>query len=113
MDEITRARYEVRANILKALGHPSRLFIVDQLAQGEHCVNELTELVGCDQSTISKHLSILKSVGLVRDVKKGNLVYYSLATICVTNFFSCVETVLQESAQRKLGHGKILNEGSK
>jgi ArsR family transcriptional regulator len=103
MDEIVRARYVARANILKALGHPSRLFIVDELAKGERCVHELTELVGSDQSTVSKHLSILKSAGLVRDVKRGNLVYYSLATICVTNFFSCVESVLQENAQAKIG----------
>ncbi len=103
MDEATKARYAARANILKALGHPSRLFIIDKLAQGERCVNELTAMVGSDQSTVSKHLSILKSVGLVRDEKRGNLVYYSLATVCVTNFFSCVETVLQEDAQAKIG----------
>src|SRR3972149_5662415 len=102
MNDLTKARYLARAEILKALGHPSRLHMIDELAKGERCVCELTEMIGSDQSTISKHLSILKSVGLVRDEKRGNSVYYSLACPCVPNFFSCVESVLKESTETRL-----------
>lgn len=95
-----RAKYEARAGVIKALAHPTRLFIVDQLSQGEHCVCELTEMIGADVSTVSKHLSVLKSAGIVEDDKRGLQVWYRLRVPCVLNFFSCVEKVLQDSAQR-------------
>ena len=104
MDAKDRARYEARAAIIKAMGHPTRLFIVEELARGERCVWELTEMVGADVSTISKHLSVLKNVGIVQDEKRGNQVFYSLLVPCVLNFFSCVESVLQSRAKE---HAKL------
>jgi DNA-binding transcriptional ArsR family regulator len=49
-------RYDARARIAKALAHPTRLMMLDVLADREWCVCELTELAGLDQSTVSKHL---------------------------------------------------------
>lgn len=86
-----RARFEERARVLKALAHPTRLFMVDVLSEGERCVNDLTEMVGADMSTVSKHLSVLRSVGIVGDEKRGSEVYYSLRMGCVMGFFDCVE----------------------
>ena len=65
---------------------------------------ELVELVGSDQSTVSKHLSILKQAGLVEDRKDGQKSFYRLARPCVLNFFACVEQVMQENlkAQRAI-----------
>jgi ArsR family transcriptional regulator len=102
MDRKTAARFEARARIIKALAHPTRLFIVDQLAQQERCVCELTEMVGADTSTVSKHLSLLKSAGLVQDDKRGTQVFYRLTMPCVLNFLSCVETVQREVAEEKM-----------
>ena len=102
MNEKIKARYQARADIIKAMGHPTRLFIVDTLAQKSHCVAELTELVGADMSTVSKHLTVLKSVGIINDEKRGAHVYYSLKTPCVLNFFGCVEKVLKSSAAQTL-----------
>jgi ArsR family transcriptional regulator len=98
MDANTQARFEARARILKALAHPSRLFMVDVLSQGERCVCELTEMVGADISTVSKHLSVLKSAGIVADEKRGLQVYYTLKTPCVLRFFDCVSDVMARSA---------------
>ena len=98
MDARTKAKYEARARILKAMSHPTRLFMVDELSRGERCVCELTEMVGDDISTISKHLSILKNAGIVADEKRGTKVFYSLRVPCVLNFFSCVEAVLKSNA---------------
>jgi ArsR family transcriptional regulator len=95
MDEKTKARFEARAKIVKALAHPTRLFIVDQLSRRNKCVCELTEMIGDDISTVSKHLSVLKNAGIVRDEKRGTQVWYSLRTPCVLNFLSCVETVMR------------------
>lgn len=97
MDSRTYAHYEARAQILKALAHPSRLFMVDVLSRGERCVCELTELVGSDMSTVSKHLSVLKSAGIVADQKRGMQVYYTLKMPCVLRFFDCVGEVIARS----------------
>ena len=99
MDSKIKAKYEARANIIKAMSHPTRLFIVDKLSQGRHCVCDLTEMIGDDISTISKHLSILKNAGIVTDEKRGTQVFYSLRVPCVLNFFSCVESVLKNNAK--------------
>ncbi len=90
-------RYEARARIAKALGHPSRLLMLDALADGELCVCELTELVGADQSTVSKHLSVLKQAGIVSDRKEGVMTFYRLKVSCLQGFWQCIESVLKEN----------------
>ena len=87
---------EARAKVMKALAHPTRLFIVDELSRGERCVCDLTEKIGADVSTVSKHLSVLKGAGIVRDDKRGVQVFYRLRVPCILNFFGCVEAVLEE-----------------
>jgi len=101
MDPKIKAKYEARARIIKAMSHPTRLFMVDELSNGERCVCELTEMVGDDISTISKHLSVLKSAGIVTDEKRGTQVFYTLRVPCVLNFFSCVEAVLKTNAKEQ------------
>ena len=98
----TRAGYEARARVMKALAHPTRLFIVDQLADGERCVCELTDLIDADVSTVSKHLAVLRDSGIVADDKRGNQVFYSLRVPCVLNWYSCVEGVLKADARDRL-----------
>jgi len=100
MDARTQAKYEARAKIIKAMAHPTRLFIVDKLAQsGEQCVCELTEMVGVDMSTVSRHLAMLKNAGIIEDQKRGAQVYYSLRVQCIMNFFECVESVMKSNAK--------------
>ena len=94
MDEKTRARFEARARIIKAMAHPTRLFIVDELSHGERSVAELTEMIGADVSTVSKHLALLRSAGILADRKQGVQVFYTLRVPCVLNFFGCVESVI-------------------
>ena len=95
MKERTYRHYETRARLIKALAHPTRLFIVDVLSHGEKCVCDLTELVGDDISTVSKHLSILKNAGIVSVEKRGLWVFYHLHTPCICNIFSCVQSVIE------------------
>jgi DNA-binding transcriptional ArsR family regulator len=94
MDVKTVRKYSRRAAVIKALAHPSRLYIVDRLAEHEHCVNELTALIGSDMSTVSKHLSVLKNAGVVQDEKRGTSIYYSLRVPCIVNFFKCADSVI-------------------
>jgi DNA-binding transcriptional ArsR family regulator len=95
MNERTRQRYQARARIIKALAHPSRLFMVDELSKGERCVCELRDMIGADISTVSRHLSVLKDAGIVEDDKRGLQVWYRLRVPCILNFFGCVEDVLK------------------
>jgi len=101
MDAKIRARFEARAGIIKALAHPTRLFIVDVLSREKKCVCELTEMIGFDVSTVSKHLRILKDAGIVKDEKVGLNVYYMLRTPCILNFFGCVESVMKARAEEQ------------
>jgi ArsR family transcriptional regulator len=98
-------QYEARAKIIKAMAHPSRLFIIEELSKYERCVNELTEMIGADASTVSKHLSVLKNAGLVSDEKRGNSIFYSLRVPCIMQFMGCVEDVLSANAKE---HANIL-----
>jgi len=99
LDGTTQARFQARARIVKAMAHPTRLYIVEELAKGERCVCELTEMVGADISTVSRHLAVLKSAGIVDDERRGSQVFYSLRCPCVLQFFECVEAVLKRNAE--------------
>lgn len=99
MTEKEKALLVAKANILKALGHPTRLWMAEQLAGGEKCVCEFVENVDADFSTISKHLAVLKQAGVVVDEKRGKQVYYRLKVPCILNFMPCIEEVLQAAIQ--------------
>lgn len=101
MTESERMFNKARADVLKALAHPSRLFMVEKIRQQPHCVCELSALVGSDSSTVSKHLSILKSAGILRDRKEGTTVYYSLACDCIDEILSAVESVVSSHVERQ------------
>jgi len=68
--------------------------MVEELGRGERCVCELTEMVGADISTVSKHLALLKEAGIVQDERRGTQIFYSLRCPCILEFFTCVESVL-------------------
>ena len=102
MDDTTYARLIARAEIIKAMAHPTRLFIVEELAKGERCVADLTQMVGSDTSTVSKHLAIMRGVGILKSEKRGAQVYYALRVPCVLNFFGCVEAVIKSSAEERM-----------
>jgi len=97
-----RARLEARAKVFKALAHPSRLLVVQELSRGERCVCELTKLVGSDMSTVSKHLTVLQAAGVEDSEKRGSQVYYGLRMPCVLGFFKCVEGALQAAAKEQM-----------
>lgn len=94
-------RYASRVRILKALAHPTRLFLVEELARSERCVCDLTAAVGDDISTVSKHLALLRDAGLVSSERRGQQIYYRLRVPCVLDIFGCVEGVLDERVGAK------------
>lgn len=101
MTEAEKLRSKGRAAILKALAHPSRIFIVEKLSEKPYCVCELTAMIGADTSTVSKHLSILKNAGIITDKKHGTAVYYSLEMPCLLRLIICVESVMEQNLNKQ------------
>ena len=71
--KIRRAR-----QILKSLADDTRLRIINILKVRKMSVSEICEILGKEQSNISKHLTRLRLTGIVSDKRKGNNVYYCL-----------------------------------
>lgn len=102
MQGTSKLKAEARSEILKALAHPTRIYIVDLLdREGARCVCELAEEIGADMSTVSRHLSLLKSAGILKDEKKGTTVYYSLACDCISEFMKGLENILRAKHNRE------------
>ncbi len=102
MTEDEKLRARSRAEVLKALAHPSRLFMVEKLEEKPYCVCELTEMVGADGSTVSKHLSILKAAGIIEeDRKDGTSTYYRLSCDCYRALTEGVERVVRNRFEKQ------------
>ncbi|MBN2296417.1 MAG: helix-turn-helix transcriptional regulator [Pirellulales bacterium] len=102
MNDMTQAKYKKRAKIFKAMAHPSRLLIIDELSiSGERCVCELTDMVRTDTSTVSCDLAQLRDAGLVIDERRGSMVYYRLGVSCILDFFECVEAAMISKTECK------------
>lgn len=101
MTEKEKLIYAAKARVIKALAHPTRLWMVERLADGERCVCEFADDVDVDFSTVSKHLALLRQAGIVEDEKRGKQVYYRLKVPCVIKFMSCVEAVIESQAKEQ------------
>jgi DNA-binding transcriptional ArsR family regulator len=87
------SKYKKTADVIKAMAHPARLIILNALSKDERCVCELNKLIELDQSTLSRHLSVLKAAGIISDDKRGLNVFYRLETPCVLKYIDCIEAV--------------------
>jgi len=110
---LSPSEYRIRASVAQALGNANRLMILDALAVGEMCVCDIVKMLNCDQSTVSRHLAVLRNAGVVEDRRQGTRIFYRLACPCVTKFFDCIEEVIasQLSWRRMLFAG--LDRGAK
>ena len=102
LEGATRRRLEAQARIIKALAHPTRLFLIEELCAEERCVCQLAEMVGSDMSTVSKHLALLRQAGIVEDEKRGKQVFYRLRSGCATDFTSCASSIIEETSRDRL-----------
>jgi DNA-binding transcriptional ArsR family regulator len=71
-------QHKHKADLLKALGHPIRFCIVEGLVNGEQNVATMVECTGVPQPTVSQHLNILKAAGILKGVRCGNQIHYSV-----------------------------------
>ena len=88
--------------IFRALAHPARVRIVQELSDGgEKCVCDLVKACGLGWSTTSRHLSVLRTAGVIVDEKRGLQIFSRLKLKCVAQFIDCIEQQIPESAERK------------
>lgn len=76
--------FEQLADVLKALADPTRLKIISLLNIRDCCVCELVPIFGISQPAVSKHVSRLKTAGLVKETRRGMWVFYSLNKVRLT-----------------------------
>ena len=93
---------EMEAEILKAVGHPTRLRIVKFLKNGERAVSEIVNGVGAEQSNVSRHLALLKQAGVVRSRKEGLRVYYRMSVPGLTAGLACMFGCARDVARARV-----------
>lgn len=97
--DVKRMNYQNQAVVMKALAHSSRLLIVHALMDHELCVCELRELLNQTLPTVSRHLSVLKNAGLLKEEKRGLYIYYHLTCPCINEFLACVTRITGEAGE--------------
>ncbi|MBW6458656.1 MAG: metalloregulator ArsR/SmtB family transcription factor [FCB group bacterium] len=102
MDSMNKDRLEQLSAKFKAMAHPTRLWMVEQLIREEHSVCDLVAALNLDHSTVSKHLSILKQAFIIKDEKRGKHVYYSLRADCMSGIIQCMEEKIKYTGQVKV-----------
>jgi predicted transcriptional regulator len=77
--EIYTAKQNKLATMLKALAHPARIAIIQQLIRKEHCIcSDLVGELGLAQATISQHLKELKNIGIIKGCVEGIRISYCI-----------------------------------
>jgi len=89
------------AEILKTVGHPVRLRIIEVLESGELTVKDIQERIGQPQAITSQQLSLMKGRGLLRSRRNGTSVYYTLANDLVVHVIECIRRCQLERAQAR------------
>ena len=92
---------EGQASILKALGQPTRLQILELLKDGERCVCEIFPAIHQEQANVSKHLSILRQVGILESRKDGLRILYRIKTPEILNLLTGVSRLLKSQADEQ------------
>jgi ArsR family transcriptional regulator len=69
---------QFKAGVFQALGHPTRVAIVELLRDGEMSVGRLCEAIGVEQANASQHLAVLRNKHIVETRKEGNQIFYRL-----------------------------------
>jgi DNA-binding transcriptional ArsR family regulator len=80
------------AEVLKALGHPVRLQIVELLEHGEMCVGDVVENLGIPQAAASQQLGLMKDKQVLQWRREGAKVFYSIKNPNVIKLLHCVHS---------------------
>ena len=80
------------AEIIKMLGHPERLKIVEVLERGEATVTEIQDAIELPQAIVSQHLAKMRGTGIVAGRRDGVFVYYRIIEEKVPHILNCIRS---------------------
>ena len=86
------------AEMIRALGHPVRLRIVEALERGERCVSDLQDALDAPQAIVSQQLARMRAAGIVSCRRDGSNVRYAIADARVLRVLACLRD--QPAAKR-------------
>lgn len=93
INELTVEQLERAAGMLKAIAHPMRIAILNQLENGKKLtVTEIHEGLGIEQSTASHHLGILRDKDVLQAKRDGKNTYYSIKHDRLNTLIDCIST---------------------
>ena len=104
--------FKIKADFLKALSHPIRLQVIEYLKDGEASVGKLVNVLGVEQSNLSRHLAILREMGILHARQEKTTVYYSIHDHDVFKVLRSIAEILRkklsksEKLLQKLGKEK-------
>ena len=96
-----RSFFDIQAEFCKAMGNATRLEIMHTLRERAMTVSELMERTGCTQSAVSRHLAVLRSVGVVTGDRHGNEIFYQLTDEKISEVCDLVRAVLVEQTKKQ------------
>lgn len=82
-------------DVFKALADPTRREILDRLKEKGLTAGEIADYFSISKPSISHHLTILKTAGLITQEKKGQFIYYSLNTTVLQDIYSWISKLKQ------------------
>ena len=91
-----------KADIFQALAHPTRIAIIELLANGELSAGELIEKLGMEQANISQHLAVLRAKQLVVNRKAGNQVFYAVRDPIIIKVLALMRRYFQKHLKEAL-----------
>lgn len=97
--------FKIKADFLKALAHPARLQVIEYLKGGEASVGKLVQMLGIEQSSLSRHLAILRDLGVLEARQEKTNVYYALQDHDIFKVLRPIAELLRKKLRRS---GKIL-----
>ena len=104
--------YKIKADFLKALSHPLRLQIIEFLKNGEKNVGSIIKALGIPQSSLSRHLTILREAGVLKSRQQGTVIYYNIEDHDIFHVLRPIAEMLRkklkktETVLNSLGKGK-------
>lgn len=99
--------FKLKAELCKTLSDPNRLIIIDFLRKGEKSVGELAQIIGIAQSSVSRHLAILRERGVIQPRREGNNIFYSLTDLKIGEACDLVSEVLMNKMSK---HNALANQ---
>jgi ArsR family transcriptional regulator len=92
-----------KADIFQALGHPTRIAILEFLGEGELSAGALMEMLGMEQANVSQHLAILRAKQIVMNRRAGNQVFYSVRDPIIIEVLHLMRTYFHAHLKEAMG----------